>query len=390
MSPYKASGPDEIPNIVLQKSFNLIADYLLHIFQAVFTLRTYYEPWKHFTTIVLRKPGKPDYEIPKAYRPIALLCTMAKVLTALIAEDMSQLVEKHQLVPATHFGSRPGRTTTDALQYLVYKIKDAWRQGKVALILFLDVEGAFPNAVSDRLIHNLRKRKIPSIYIELIRKILEGRKTRLKFDDFISELIDICNGIGQGDPLSMILYVIYNADLLDMLALLEGEDSIRYVDDAIAIAFGKDFYMTTQTLERMMNREDGGFMWSRTHNSRFEISKLAVLHASRCTQLDPANPRKRTALDRPPLRLQDKMVKEVDSYKYLGVHVDSQLRWTVQAQKGVATATKWIMQFRRLTRISTGISIRLMRRLYIAVALPKMTYTLDVWYTPPTKPLGHR
>ena len=67
----------------------MIADYLLHIFQAVFTLRTYYEPWKHFTTIILRKPGKPDYEILKAYCPTALLCTMAKVLTALIAEDMS-------------------------------------------------------------------------------------------------------------------------------------------------------------------------------------------------------------------------------------------------------------------------------------------------------------
>jgi hypothetical protein len=31
-----------------------------------------------------------------------------------------------------------------------------------------------------------------------------------------------------------------------------------------------------------------------------------------------------------------------------------------------------------------------MRQLYIAVALPKMTYALDVWYTPPTKPVGQR
>ena len=67
-----------------------------------------------------------------------------------------------------HFGGWPGRTMTDALQYLIYKIKDAWRQGKVTSILFLDVEGAFPNMVSDRLIHNLQKRKIPSIYIKLI------------------------------------------------------------------------------------------------------------------------------------------------------------------------------------------------------------------------------
>ena len=38
LSPYKASRPDEIPNLVLQKSFDLIADYLLYLFQAVFTL----------------------------------------------------------------------------------------------------------------------------------------------------------------------------------------------------------------------------------------------------------------------------------------------------------------------------------------------------------------
>ena len=104
LSPYKASGPDEIPNIVLQKSFDLIADHLLYLFQAVFSLKTYYEPWKQFTTVVLHKPGKPDYKVPKAYRLIALLCTIAKVLTAIVAEDLSCLVEKHQLIPSTHFG----------------------------------------------------------------------------------------------------------------------------------------------------------------------------------------------------------------------------------------------------------------------------------------------
>lgn len=29
-----------------------------------------------------------------------------------------------------------------------------------------------------------------------------------------------------------------------------------------------------------------------------------------------------------------------------------------------------------------------MRQLYLSVALPKITYGLDVWYTPPTKPAG--
>ena len=26
-----------------------------------------YKPWKTFITVVLRKPGKPRYDIPKAY-----------------------------------------------------------------------------------------------------------------------------------------------------------------------------------------------------------------------------------------------------------------------------------------------------------------------------------
>jgi hypothetical protein len=118
----------------------------------------------------------------------------------------------------------------------------------------------------------------------------------------------------------MILYILYNADLLEILAILIKEDSIGYVDDVIAIAFGKDFQETTRMLAHMMNREDGGFTWSSSHNSRYEISKLAILHASMRTQPDPENPRKRIPLDRPPLQLQGRMVTEVNSFKYLGVH----------------------------------------------------------------------
>jgi hypothetical protein len=62
----------------------------------------------------LHKPGKPRYDTPKAYRPIALLNTLCKVLTAIVANVMTFYTEKHELLPATHFGGRPGRTTTDA------------------------------------------------------------------------------------------------------------------------------------------------------------------------------------------------------------------------------------------------------------------------------------
>ena len=388
LSPYKAYGPDEIPNVVLQRCLDLLIDYLLHIYRAILKLGTYYDPWREFTTVVLRKPGKSNYELPKAHQPIALLSTVAKVLTGLVAEDVSRLVELHQLLPKTHFGGRPGRTTTDAIHFLAQSIKGAWQKGEVASILFLDVEGAFPDAVTNRLIHNLKRRRIPAVYVTFIKQLLTGRRTRLKFDDFVSESINVLNGIGQGDPLSMILYVIYNADLLEIPGDDEHEKSLGYVDDIALVATGKDFIETGRRLQHMMTKEDGGLQWSEEHNSRFEASKSVVLHATRRTQADPRDPRKRIPLDRTPLRIAGQLIKEVSNFKYLGVQIDAQLNWKEQTQRATANATKWILQFRRLTRPSTGVSSKLMRQLFLAVALPKITYSIDVWFSPPHKPVG--
>ena len=41
-----------------------------------------------------------------------------------------------------------------------------------------------------------------------------------------------------------------------------------------------------------------------------------------------------------------------------------------------------MLAFRRLARPSAGIRPRLMRQMFIAVAIPKMAYATDVWYMP--------
>lgn len=67
LRPYKALGPDSIPNIVLIKCADILIDRLWRIYTATINKGWYYTPWKTFTTIVLRKPGKPRYDTPKAY-----------------------------------------------------------------------------------------------------------------------------------------------------------------------------------------------------------------------------------------------------------------------------------------------------------------------------------
>ena len=226
----------------------------------------------------------------------------------------------------------------------------------------MDVEGAFPNAVTQKLIHNLKKRRIPTTYINFIRLLLTNRRTRIKFDDFTSDLIEITNGIGQGDPLSMLLYIIYNADLLEITDDDHLEAALGYVDDIALIAIGNNFDESTEKLQNLMVKENGGLNWSVSHNSQFEINKSAILHLSRQTRVDPEQVERRIPLWRPPLIINNQTITEVQSYKYLGVIIDAQLRWKEQAQRAIANATKWLLQYRRLTRPSSGTSAKLMRQ----------------------------
>jgi hypothetical protein len=40
------------------------------------------------------------------------------------------------------------------------------------LVLFLDIKGAFPNTVTDYLLHNMRKRKVPEQYMMFVENML--------------------------------------------------------------------------------------------------------------------------------------------------------------------------------------------------------------------------
>ena len=345
LKPYKAPGPDGIPNIVLTKNADLLVERLLPIYIAMLDKNLQYSPWKSFTTVVLRKPGKPHYNDPKAYRPIALLNTMWKVLTAIVADQITFLTENHQLLPKNHFGGRPGRTTTDAMHLLTLRIKGAWHAGKVAAVLFLDIEGAFPNAVPERLVHNLKKRRIPRKYASFVNSMLRDRVTTLKFDGYSSAPIKIDNGIGQGDPLSMVLYQYYNADLLNIPSN-KDEDAMAFVDDSFMLAIADTFEEAHEKLADMMGREGGVTEWCTAHNSPLEYSKLALIDFAHC----------QSQKSRPILQLPQREVKPVTHTKYLGVIFDQNLNWKAQQAHAVKKGTNWAAQIRRIAKQTWGIT----------------------------------
>ena len=288
------------------------------------------------------------------------------------------------MLPPTQFGGRPGRNTTDAMLLVTHKIKDAWRKDKTAAALFPDVQGAFPNTVKEQLIHNMWMRRVPQCFINIVSLSLTGRTTRIKFDNYLSDPMPLDNGTTQGDPFSMLYYSFYDAPLME-LASSNNKLSPSFVDDTMILAIGDTVGQCHIKLKDMMERPGGGFKWSFTHNSPFELSKTAFMNFPKSYR-DPI-PGGLT-LDKPndDGSILSTTTLLVTSYKCLGVIFDPKLRWSLQHAKALTTAAFWSAKLWRVMKSASGLSMSGTKQLYNTVAVPRFSYRAEVWYTYLQKP----
>lgn len=123
--PWKAPGVDGLPNVVWKETWSVLKGWILAIFRASIAFGTMPAVWKTARILPLRKPNKPDYTVPKAFRPISLLPTLGKILELVVARRLSYWAETQNLLPAQQFGARPRRSGEQALVVLTEKIKEA-------------------------------------------------------------------------------------------------------------------------------------------------------------------------------------------------------------------------------------------------------------------------
>ncbi|KAK6064915.1 hypothetical protein SCUP234_12824 [Seiridium cupressi] len=159
--PWKAPGEDRLPAIVWQQTWPVVKNRVLSLFRQSLQEGVLPAQRRHAKTIPLKKPGKEDYTVAKAWRPISLLSTLGKVLEYVIAERMLYMVEQFGLLPTNHFGARKRRSAEQALLLLEEHIYKAWRRRQVLSPVSFDVKGAYNGVYKERLFQRLRARGIP-------------------------------------------------------------------------------------------------------------------------------------------------------------------------------------------------------------------------------------
>ena len=85
--------------------------------------------------------------------------------------------------------------------------------------------------------------------------------------------MDTPTGIPQGSPLSPILYLFYNADLIEELS--NGGQTMGWIDDVGLLVEGDSAETNCQRIESML---ETAYQWADQHASVFAPEKFAITH----------------------------------------------------------------------------------------------------------------
>ena len=200
----------------------------------------------------------------------------------------------------------------------------------------MDVAGAFDTVSNQRLTHNLRKRKIPKWITDWLNSFLSDRSTTLAINRRVTGRFAVRTGIPQGSPLSSILYLFYNAELLEICDRPgKNTSAIGFVDDANILAYGKSTEENCKTLKAIHRQCE---TWASRHGSVFAPTKYELIHLSR-------NPKRFNMTAS--INIASTEIEPKTDIRVLGLQIDTKLKWGPHVRK---TQEKMVKQSMALTK----------------------------------------
>ena len=346
---------------IISQAYLAIPDCFYSVYSILINKGYHPEVWKQATGFILKKPKKPDYSQPKAYRVISLLNCLGKVSERILAKRLSYLAETTTLLHPSQIGSRLRKSAIDTTLLLQNQVEVNKANKLKTSTLFLDVKGAFDYVSKNRLIEILASLKLPISLISWISSFLEDRLLRLSFDNQLEEFSRIITGIPQGSPISPILFLIYIRDLFKSNTV----EFLSYMDDIALIAFSKSFKQNIKILEREVKKL---VTLGNESSIQFDIDKTELIHFFISPKIKPS-----LVLPNSTIITPTRLVR------WLGVHFDSNLKFKEHIAIRTSLAKQAFFRLNRLSSITRGLSPFALRQLFIACVISVSDYGSILW-----------
>ena len=337
MSNCLAPGPDNITWHHIKAIFELegVSHAICLLFNNVCSSGVWPHWFKESISVIIPKLKKPDYTVPKAYCPIALLNTLGKLLTKVIANCLQFDAAAHALLHEGQCGGVQKHATIDAALTLSDFINSNQERGWHVLACAIDVAQFFPSLNHQAVTHVLVKLGFSPTLVNLLESYFRDRSTVYRWDTAVSEPYDFSMGTPQGDCLSPIVSALYlSVAIKAVFPHLFPPHPVRslfFVDDSV-------LYTASASLTRNVRLLSSALTQLLTHlkfiGLQIEPSKTELIHFL-AFQLN-SSAQSLVHVHQPPLTFRwdnsDFTIKPAQVWRYLGFFFTPTLDWSFHVQ----------------------------------------------------------
>jgi len=293
------------------------------------------------------------------YRPISILPYLSKVLEKIIHQRIMNHVTNNKILCNNQFGFRKSLSTYMPLLLLQDKVINGFELNKKTCGIYLDLKKAFDTVDHSILLNKLFAYGFTNTFLNMIHSYLTDRYQCVEYLNIKSNLQKINIGVPQGSILGPLLFILYINDFPNVCS---EASTLLYADDT-AVFFQSD---NDNELQNMLDSNLPAI------SKWFQINKLSLNTNKTFFQYYSVSGQ--TVNIR--VNINNTDIKHSETVKYLGMFIDTDLKWKSHIDHIAATISRniGIMNRSRFFLGREHLSL-----LYNSLVLPYLNYCCLIW-----------
>ena len=355
----KAVGLDGISSRFLKDGVDHIVEPIIHIINMSILTEVVPDGFKSAKVVPLFKKG--SRLDAGNYRPVSILPVLSKLLERAVNGRLKEFLERNGLIYENQSGFRSKYSTDSCTIGLTDFIKKEITHGNAVGMVLIDLAKAFDTVDHDVLIEKMRAMGITSL--DWFRSYLSQRSQCVAVNGTNSDFMPIVCGVPQGSILGPLLFLIYINDL----HVSVGCKLSLYADDSALIFSHKSPNVVARTLSDDLSQ-----------CKKWLIDNKLSLHVGKTECILFGSRKKLKGADDFQVTCDGQPVKRVTSVKYLGLHLDSDMKGITHANSVIK---KCAGRISFLYRYSSQLDFHCRKILCSALITPCLDYCSSSWYS---------
>ena len=337
-------------------SKDVIAPYIAYIFNKCIEEGIFPSSLKVAEVIPIYKSGKRS--VSNNYRPISLLSPFSKLFENHIYNQLIKFFNNTKTLHHQQYGFRKNSSTEIAISDIYDKISNAVDQKKICCTVFLDLAKAFNTVDPEILVKKLCNYGVRGLPLKLLESYLKNRYQYTKVNGVSSNISKIDIGVPQGSSLGPLMFLIYINDLPDITNM----DVRLFADDACLSLQDDDPKILQDKVNSELIKINQWLMENKLH-----------LNYGKSTYLIFTNRKNKYKFK---ISINDMVIGQSYSTKYLGVTIDEKLSWKDHIQN---LKSKLAKNCYALAKAKNYLDQSTLRSMYYSLIYSHLQYGISSW-----------